>query len=147
MMAPIENFRLMLIFRISLFFVAFLGFCPSLFHLWDSDAQMYSAIAGFVVVIVMYLTLRPAYYCFEINRGHLWVATDREAANEVHLSIPLHEIIDYKWQGRKVVFYRMLENGAVAISKPTDVGLSSPSQKRALRSLFESLKKDHPYVI
>ena len=54
MMAPIENFRLMLIFRISLFFVAFLGFCPSLFHLWDSDAQMYSAIAGFVMVIVWY---------------------------------------------------------------------------------------------
>ena len=147
MMAPIENFKLMLIFRISLFVVAFLGFCPSLFHLWDSDAQMYSAIGGFVVVIVMYLSFRPAYFCFEINRGHLWVATDREAANEVHLSIPLHEIIDYKWQGRKVVFYRMLENGAVAISKPTDVGLSLPSQKRALRSLFESLKKDHPFVI
>ena len=147
MMPPIENFKLMLIFRISLFVFAFLGFCPSLFHLGDSDVQMYSAIAGFVVVIVMYLVFRPAYFCFEVNRGHLWVATDRESAEEVHLSIPLTEIIDYKWQGRKVVFYRLLENGAVAISKPTDVGLSLPTHKKALRALFESLKKDHPFAL
>ena len=147
MIPPIENFKLMLIFRISLFVFAFLGFCPSLFHLWDSDAQMYSAIAGFVVVVKMYLIFRPAYFCFEVNRGHLWVATDRESAEEVHLSIPLTEIIDYKWQGRKVVFYRLLENGAVAISKPTDVGLSLPTHKKALRALFESLKKDHPFAL
>ena len=147
MIPPIENFKLMLIFRISLFVFAFLGFCPSLFHLWDSDAQMYSAIAGFVVVVKMHLIFRPAYFCFEVNRGHLWVATDRESAEEVHLSIPLTEIIDYKWQGRKVVFYRLLENGAVAISKPTDVGLSLPTHKKALRALFESLKKDHPFAL
>jgi hypothetical protein len=145
MKQPIQNFRLMLIFRISLFVIVFLGLSPSIFHFGGEDVPMYSTIGGFALVVILYLIVRPSYYCFEISRGQLFVATDKEGQDEIHLSIPIDEIIDYRWVGRKVYFYRFLENGTIAMSKPTDVGLSLPNQKKELKHFLEGLKKDHPY--
>ncbi|MBM3918517.1 MAG: hypothetical protein FJ344_03295 [Sphingomonadales bacterium] len=107
-------------------------------------------ISTLLLLVAIWVMIRPGYMAFEVNAGTIYISTDQEAQNEVFLSLPAseltgHEVIrQFSGLRRTLYLYRATDRGIMR-SKGVPLGLLCPKDTRKMLDVLTEISRTNGY--
>lgn len=149
----IHNLRSLFVFRAFAFVIVGAGAAPMFFMRSDS-AILYAALLGsFVLIILIWAIIKPAYSAIESDAMRIMVSTDKDDPGKFHLELPASEMVSFEliplWGGLRwtLVILRQTPQGIMR-SKKIHLSLYPPAKIKAVRTLLNNilLQNNRPLV-